>query len=461
MSEAELPKESLVNIGRPNLGDKVAPAALPAVYIRTYGCQMNHYDSEKMQKILENRYRTVERPEDADLILLNTCSVREKPEHKVFSALGEYRDYKRAKPSLLIGVGGCVAQQEGERIIKRDPGVDFVFGTHNLSLIPSLIDRRIELDTPQVAVDYRDEWEDLPLGFAGDGRVSIPIAISRGCDKNCAYCIVPTTRGKEVSRAEDEILREARIAAHRGAKEIMLLGQTVNSWGKDLQPRRRFTDLLESVSQVEGIERIRFISPHPQDVREDFIDLVCANPKIARHIHLPLQSGSDRILKLMNRNYRQKRYLDIVRSLRERLPDIIEGFPQETREDFEQTLAVIREVDFDGSYSYSYSPRPGTTAATMEGQISAEDKALRLKELQTLQDSITARRLEAWVGRTAEVLLDGWSRHSGDILQGRISQNILVNLDKAYPALGPGMTIPVSIEVASRYTLRASLQERV
>lgn len=387
--------DSLVQIARRGV------AAKKKVYIRTYGCQMNEYDSEKLRKILEPNYDSVENALDADLVLINTCSVREKPEHKLFSMLGEIKDLKNQKPELLVGVGGCVAQQEGVNIVKRSSTVDFVFGTHNLSLVPSLIDRRLSLGEPQVAVDYRDEWEDLPLGMTGAERVSVFVSISRGCNKNCSYCIVPTTRGPEVSRNPDEILKEVRIAAHRGAREVVLLGQTVNSYGLDFSPRMSFVQLLRRVAEVEGIERIRFTSPHPQEIRQDFIELVCSEPKICHHVHMPLQSGSDRILKLMNRNYRQKRYLDIIQAMRDRVPDmaittdIIVGFPGETREDFEATLSVMEQVEFDNSYSFIYSQRPGTPAAVMADEQSYEEKLTLLQELQARQFEITTRRLQS------------------------------------------------------------------
>lgn len=398
--------DGLIQIGgTENSHNEGKNASRAGLYIRTFGCQMNEYDSEKLAKILESQYQLVDHPSKAKLILVNTCSVREKPEHKLFSLLGELRQYKTADPEVMIGVGGCVAQQEGERIVKRSKEVDIVFGTHNLSLVPSLLHTRREKDIPQVAIDYRDEWEELPLGFGEVYRASVFVSISRGCNKNCTYCIVPTTRGKEVSRDPNEILREVRIAAHRGVREVVLLGQTVNSFGLDLDPRMRFTELLQKVSEVDGIERIRFTSPHPQEVRQDFVDLVVENPKICRHIHMPLQSGNDRILKLMNRNYRRKRYLQIIEALRERAPDmaistdIIVGFPGETEQEFQDTLDVMEQVQFDSSYSFMFSPRPGTKAAEMEDEVPLEEKKRRLYELQKRQDEITNARLASWIGK--------------------------------------------------------------
>ena len=433
------------------------------LFIKTFGCQMNNYDSDKLEKILESQYNRIDNPEKADLILVNTCSVRDKPEQKLYSLLGEYREIKKINPSLMIGVGGCVAQQEGDNIIKRSRDVDFVFGTHNLSLVPSLIKQRHSLGKPQVAVNYRDEWEDLPLGLSDKSRVSVFVSISRGCNKNCAYCIVPTTRGREVSRDINEILKEVKISVHRGAKEIVLLGQTVNSYGLDLNPKIKFVELMRQVGEVEGVERIRFTSPHPQEVRADFYDLVASNPKVCRHIHMPLQAGSDRILKAMNRNYRKKRYLDIIEGLKTRVPDIsittdiIVGFPGETEEDFQETLEVMKIVEFDSSYSFMFSPRPGTKAEFMEGQLSKEVMLDRLQRLQALQQEITDLNLAKWVNKETEVLIDGPSSFDPTKLQGRNSQNILVNFTHPTPELEPGQIVNVKITGTSKYTLKGEV----
>lgn len=437
------------------------------VYIRTYGCAMNEHDSQKLYKILEKEYSPVDTPEQADLVLINTCSVRDKPEKKLYSVLGEIKALKDARPGMMIGVCGCVAQQEGQAIIKRSKNVDLVFGTHNLSLVPSLIQLRKRGAPPQVAVDYREDWEELPLGFAETdpsrngktNHVTAFISISRGCDKACTYCIVPTTRGPEVSRSLSEIEREVKIAAHRGSKEIVLLGQTVNSYGRDLNPRVSFVQLLERVSQIEGIERIRFTSPHPQEVREDFIECVSSNPKVCHHIHMPLQSGSDRILKAMNRNYRRDKYLRIIDALKSRVPDmaistdIIVGFPGETEEDFQQTLEVMDIVQFDLSYSFVFSPRPGTPAASIPELITEEEKLRRLQILQARQLEIMASRLSQWVGKTVEVLIDSPSKHDEKCMQGRTSQNIVVNFPVPHEGLALGKLVPTKITAAKRYTL--------
>jgi len=439
----------------------------PGVFIKTYGCQMNEYDSLKLEKILENTHQKVDSPEKADLVLINTCSVRDKPEQKLYSLLGRMSELKAEKPNLLIGVCGCVAQQEGENIVKRSKAVDLVFGTHNLSLVPSLIERRQSGLPPQVAINYREDWEDLPLGFPEYEKVSAFISISRGCNKNCSYCIVPTTRGKEVSRDANEILREIKIAVHRGVKEIMLLGQTVNSYGLDFNPKIKFTDLLQKVSEIDGLERIRFMSPHPQEIRSDFVDLVTTNPKICHHIHMPLQSGSDRILKMMNRNYRRKRYLEILSELKSKVSDmefttdIIVGFPGETEEDFQETLSVMREVKFINCYSYIYSDRPGTSASAMSDQIPYEIKLRRLQDLQALQKDLSQEVLNHWYGKTTKVLIDAKSvfQTNSEVVswQGRNSQNIVINFESSDLSLKPGSFVEVKIIEVSNYTLRGEL----
>ena len=458
---------SLPQDSKPFANERSPAEPKQGVYIRTFGCQMNEHDTQKLYKILEKDYLPVDAPEKADLVLINTCSVREKPEQKLYSMLGEMRELRSTRPGLMVGVCGCVAQQEGENILKKGRSVDFVFGTHNLSLVPSLIQLRKNGAPPQVAVNYREDWEELPLGFADvvpskngkTNHITAFISISRGCNKSCTYCIVPTTRGPEVSRDIAEIEREVKIAVHRGSKEIVLLGQTVNSYGLDLSPRISFVNLLDRISQIEGLERIRFVSPHPQEVRDDFIECVSSNPKVCRHIHMPLQSGSDRILKLMNRNYRRAKYLKIIDELRARVPDIsittdiIVGFPGETEEDFQQTLEMFDIVQFDLSYSYTFSSRPGTVAAGMEESLSHEEKLARLQVLQAKQEQIQSARLEQWVGKTAEVLIDRQNRMDERCLQGRTSQNIVVNFLQPYPGLGLGSVIPVKITGRNRYTL--------
>jgi tRNA-2-methylthio-N6-dimethylallyladenosine synthase len=461
-------QESELNI--PNgQKDEATLDSRQGVYIKTYGCQMNEYDSKKILKILEPTYKEVDSPESASLVILNTCSVRDKPEQKVYSLLGELSELKSQNPSLMVGVGGCVAQQEGQTIVKRSKVVDFVFGTHNLSLVPALIQNRIDGKGRQVAVDYRDEWEDLPIGLGGDTKVCALVSISRGCNKNCSYCIVPTTRGVEASRSAEEILREIRLQAHRGAREVLLLGQTVNSYGLDLSPKLSFVNLLSKISEIEGIERIRFMSPHPQEVRQDFIDFLADCPKICRHIHMPLQAGSNRILKLMNRNYRREKFLRIIESLRARVPevaittDLIIGFPSETEQDFQDSMDILEKVRFDNSYSFIFSERPGTGAVEMlksgalTDDISQELKKERLAKWQLRQQEISNEILQTWLGREAEILIDGISSADSTQFKGRTSQNFMVNLTEQPAGLKMGMFAKVKIDHIARYSVRGKV----
>ncbi|MCB0328151.1 MAG: tRNA (N6-isopentenyl adenosine(37)-C2)-methylthiotransferase MiaB [Bdellovibrionales bacterium] len=456
----------LVHIGRPKRS-KVRREPNPkrasrgkGVYIHTFGCQMNVYDSEKLALLLESDFETLDSPEDADLILVNTCSIREKAEHKLYSLVGGFKNLKERNPDLLIGVGGCVAQQEGKNILSRSPLVDFVFGTHNLSEVPNLVARAQSGVTGQVAVEYRDEWEELPLAGKG-GRASTFVSISRGCNKNCTYCVVPTTRGPEVSRPVAEILQEIRLAAIRGVREVTLLGQTVNSYGLDLLPRMKFSELLELVAEIEGIERIRFTSPHPQEIRSDFFEILENNPKVCKHIHMPMQSGSDPVLKAMNRNYRMKKFYSIVEGVRAACPevaistDIIVGFPGESDSDFEATLEAMERIRFDSSYSFAFSERPGTKAAEFTNQLPLEVRKERLARLQALQDQHTQEKLDSWLGRETEVLVDGFMKSAPQRVQGRNSQNILIHFDSEYDDLGPGVFVSGRITRASRYTLHA------
>lgn len=429
------------------------------LYIKTFGCQMNEYDSEKMSVLLSETHRAVSRPEDAQVILVNTCSVRQKAESKLFSLLGRLRDLKRAKPDLIIGVSGCVAQQEGERIIKRHPEVDFIVGTHNLSLVPTLVAEARKGTRRQIALDFRKDWEELPEeyqtfpditeeeSFAQDlpaSRVRALVAIQRGCNRNCSFCVVPRTRGTQVSRDPDEVIREVERKVALGAREVLLLGQTVNSYGMDLTPRVAFEDLIRSLGAIKGLKRIRFTSPHPAQVRPEFVRLFGEVPQLCPHIHLPLQSGSDRILKLMQRSYGSAQYLRVAEQLRECCPDIaitsdlIVGFPTETEEDFEQTLEIMRQVRYNSSFSFRYSRRPDTRAAAMFGpddEIPEEVGQDRLWRLQSLQDRISQEINDSLLGVTVEVLVEGPNKKISS-LKGRIPQNTPIELTGGNPRTG-------------------------
>ncbi len=440
---------------------------------------MNEYDSQKMTALLKDDYLAANSVEDADLVLVNTCSVREKGEHKLFSYLGRLRDLKKEKPSLIIGVGGCVAQQEGKSIVDRNSAVDFVVGTQNLSLIPALVkNAQKNSGNPQVAVDYREEWEDLPLDFEplptevqtirtpNRSPIRALVSIQRGCNKRCSFCVVPTTRGEELSRASDEIIREIKLKVRAGAKEVLLLGQTVNSYGRDLSPRKKFSDLIKQIADIDGLDRIRFTSPHPQEVKEDFIELFKSVPKLAKQIHLPVQSGNDRVLKAMNRNYKIARYRDIVSQVREACPDIaistdiIVGFPTETESEFEDTLRLVEEIRYHTAYYFNYSKRPNTVAAEVysdKEEVSSEVQSARFARLHELQREIVTELNKAEIGLIRDVLVEGIGPKpapgTGNFeLRGRTSQNIIVEFEGEGSLVGK--IVKVKITDSSPHIIR-------
>lgn len=460
------------------------------LFIKTFGCQMNVYDSEKVAGLLASNYRLVASAEEADLIFLNTCSVRDKAEHKLFSLIGSLRALKDLNPALLIGVGGCVAQQEGEALLKRCREVDFVVGTHNLSLVPSLIEGIRKTGLRQVAIDYRDEWEDLPLELLPSAEETIRedtspllglaenqvveeqpwspvralVAIQRGCDKSCAFCVVPGTRGPEVSRDPKEVLREVKYKVSVGAREVVLLGQTVNSYGKGLASKYTFSDLVRDVARIEGVKRIRFTSPHPQDMKDDLIALYAEVPELMPHVHLPLQSGSDRILKAMNRNYRVRRYMEIVDALKKAnekiaiTTDLIVGFPSETEADFRATLEVMSQVRYHHSFSFSYSRRPHTAAESrykLDEEIDENVKSERLQRLQELQHEISSEINSEILGEVVEVLVEGQDKAISSTPRGRIPQNTLVEIVGG--GVKPGSLVSVRITNAAPYGLRGEV----
>lgn len=389
----------------------------PKVYIKTFGCQMNEHDSFRMLDMLAAKgYDPAESPEDASVILVNTCSVRHNPENKVFSFLGTLRKQKKLRPEVVIGVAGCVAQQEGERILQREKVVDLVFGPDNLFRLPEMLEavRRGErvCATGWMPRDGRiqnfvpEEW--VEKGHV-DG-IKAHIAITKGCNNMCAFCIVPHTRGREVSREAENILRDARSLVARGAREIWLLGQNVNSYraSKDY----RFYQLLDDISRIEGLCRVRFTSPHPKDWNNDLSGLMASRKTICRQLHLPFQAGSDRILREMRRNHTLEEYLEKTRYLRKVAPgveistDLIVGFPGETEEDFQETLRCLREVRFSQVFPFKYSVRPGTEAASRPDDVPREEKDDRLARVIALQEEINAECQRALAGTEQEVLID-------------------------------------------------------
>jgi tRNA-2-methylthio-N6-dimethylallyladenosine synthase len=435
------------------------------VYIRTFGCQMNEYDSDRMTDVLAaaGGYEPTDRPEEADLILFNTCSVREKAETKVYSDLGTVRHLKRARPGLLIGVGGCVASQEGEAILRRAPFVDLVFGPQTLHRLPAMIAARRASGRPQVDVSFPEieKFDDLP-----PARVAGPtafVSIMEGCSKYCSFCVVPYTRGEEVSRRFDDVLTEIADLADRGVREVTLLGQNVNAYRGALEGggRADFAQLLEYVAEVPGIERIRYTTSHPKEFTRRLIDAHARIDKLAPHVHLPVQAGSDRVLAAMKRGYTSLEYKSIVRALRTARPDVtissdfIVGFPGETEADFELTLRLAREVGFDASFSFVYSPRPGTPAAELPDDTPAAVKLARLQRLQSELEASARRIGEAMVGTIERVLVEGRSKKNPEELTGRTGNNRVVNFPGS-PRLA-GSFVEVEIERSLAHSLRGRL----
>ncbi|MCK9264105.1 MAG: tRNA (N6-isopentenyl adenosine(37)-C2)-methylthiotransferase MiaB [Desulfomonilia bacterium] len=403
------------------------------VKIFTYGCQMNDLDSRKMYSLLAgDGWEATESLEKADLVILNTCSVRQKAYEKALSNIGRLRPYKRRKPSLIIAVTGCIAQQKGRDIISRMPHVDIVLGTHQLHRICEAVDEKREENRQVVDIRFS---ECIPsLDIVPEKAFMTPahrayINIMQGCNNYCSYCIVPSVRGREISRDHAGILEEVRGHAARGVKEIFLLGQNVNSYSGGIG----FPELLRHIDRVEGIERIRFTTSHPKDMSGELIACFAELEKLCNHIHLPFQSGSDQVLALMNRQYTRRIYLGLVEKLRKARPDIalsadvIVGFPGETDDAYRQTLSLIQEVRFDTLYSFRYSVRPGTGAAAIEDHVPPEEKSLRLSELQGIQRAITLEINRSRTGATPLVLADGVSLRNPGQIHGRTTQNAIVN----------------------------------
>ena len=401
------------------------------VYIKTYGCQMNEYDSEAMAGILhQSGFELTSDMEKADLVIINTCYVREKVKHKIFSFLGELKKIKKEKPHLILGVGGCLAQKDPHQIQKRAPYVDIIWGTSNLHRLPELLKFAREGKHPVVKVEQEVLPDELPI--LRGRKFSAYIPVIRGCNNFCSYCNVPYVRGREKSRPVESILKEVKRAAGEGCKEVILLGQNVNSYGKDLPERVDFADLLRKVNEIEGLNRIRFITSHPKDLSDKLILAIAELDKVCEHLHLPLQAGSNRILKLMRRGYTREDYLELVRKVRTLVPDIslttdlIVGFPGETEEDFQDTLWMVEKVRFDGAFTFEYSPVPGTRASELENQISDSVKRRRLRELIEVQQKITEEKNKFWVGRKVEALVEGEAKKNPGMVEGRTRHNKIV-----------------------------------
>ena len=435
-------------------------------HIRTYGCQMNEYDSAKMADVLQaaEPFEKTDDPSKADVILFNTCSVRENAQERVFHALGRLRPLKQARPDLIIGVGGCVASQEGAAIVERAPYVDVVFGPQTLHRLPQLIAARRRSGQPQVDISFPEIEKFDALPPAKTEGCTAFVSIMEGCSKYCSFCVVPYTRGEEVSRPFEDVLVEIADLADQGVKEITLLGQNVNAYRGTMSDGEAadFALLLEYLAEMPGIERLRYTTSHPLEFSQRLIDSYRRVPQLVDHVHLPVQSGSDRVLSAMKRGYTCLEYKSIIRRLRAARPgisvasDFIVGFPGETERDFEQTLKLVEEIGFDDSYSFMYSPRPGTPAAGFADQIPLEIKQERLARLQIVLDASAKAISASMVGKVERLLIEGASRKNPKELAGRTSNNRVVNLPGSSRLIG--MLVDVQITAALAHTLRGEIR---
>jgi len=439
---------------------------VPKLHLITYGCQMNEYDSERVAGLLKaDRYELCDRPEDADLILLNTCSIREKAEDKVFSQLGALKGLKKARPDLVIGVMGCMAQLQQGRIQERAPYVDLVFGSPAIARVGQLVGRvrqgeRQVLDTGEGALVKITAKPDAA------GRLRAFVTVMEGCEKHCTFCVVPVTRGRERSHAPDAIVEEIRGLAASGCREVTLLGQTVNAYGRDLDPPTDLASLLELVDGVDGIERIRFTTSNPYNLTSRLIRAIRDVPKVVEYLHLPVQSGSDRVLTRMHRGYTVARYLELIDEIKGTVPDIalstdiIVGFPGETDADFAATVDVVERVAYDNAFVFRYSRRPGTPAADMPDQVPDAVKAERNAVLLEVAGRVAAQQSRRLAGRVLPVLVDGVSRKDAREASGRTRCNRVVNFDAQGRGL-LGTVVPVQITEALPHSLRGALAEPV
>ena len=433
------------------------------VYIETYGCQMNEHDSERILRLLEgSHYLETKEPKEADFILINTCSVREKPEHKVYSALGRYKWLKERR-GAIIGVAGCVAQQEGDKLLDRVPYLDMVIGTHAIPLLPQLL-QKIEVSGERVcetSFDQDGKYLEAVLPQKPFDKVKSYVTIMQGCDHFCSFCIVPYVRGREKSRSSQEIIEEVKCLAEMGVKEVCLLGQNVNGYGKGLKEEISFSELLEHIDEMEGIERIRFTTSHPKDLSEELIQAFSRLKKLCEHIHLPFQSGSNKILKAMRRGYTKESYLEKIERLKKACSsiavtaDVIVGFPGEEEEDFRQTLDLMETVRFDDLYSFKYSPRKGTGAAQFTDKVEERVKQSRLSILQEIQKGITLKKNQELEGHVEEVLVEGPSKQSDQDVTGRTRSNKIVNFQGNLDLVGK--LVRVQITKAFPHSLRGEI----
>ena len=435
----------------------------PLACIRTYGCQQNVADSEKIKGMLSRMgFDFTDTAEDADFILFNTCAVREHAEDRVFGNVGALKNIKRRHPSVVIGLCGCMMEQKHvtERLYKSFPFVSLVFGTHSLHKFPELFYNAVTFGgrVYETGVDDKTVYEGIPTRRDGTFKGWLPIMY--GCNNFCTYCIVPYTRGRERSRKFEDVVNEARSMIEQGYKEITLLGQNVNSYGKNLEEKHTFAELLSEIDKIDGDYILRFMTSHPKDCSRELIDTIANSRHISTHLHLPFQSGSDRVLKAMNRSYTREKYLDIISYAKEKIPglsltsDIIVGFPGETYEEFLETISLIKEVEFTSLFTFIYSPREGTPAAKMDDPISAAEKSKWFSELLKTQEEIAAKRCASMVGQTVRVLVEGKTDKDG-ILTSRTSGNIIVDFPGSDTLVGQFAN--VRITQARNWILKGAL----
>jgi len=437
-----------------------------AFYLETFGCQMNVVDSERIVALLaEIGYEQTEEPDQAGLVLLNTCAVRDKAVRKAYGHLGCFKPLKERNPSLIIGMGGCIAQQEGKQLLEEFPYLDLVFGTHNVHRLPEMVQQVADKRVRCEETDFLDRETRLQLFPSRTGQEAFTrfVTVMQGCDNFCSYCVVPYVRGREISRPSSEVLEEIRDLASQGVREITLIGQNVNSYGNKEEGELSFAELLEQVNAVDGIDRIRFTTSHPKDLSNELIDCFGRLDKLCKHLHLPVQCGSDNILKAMNRGYTRERYLEIVSRLHQVCPeirlssDIIVGFPGETEDDFSETMSLLEAVRYTEIYSFIYSPRKGTTAADIKDEFTAEAKQIRFNRMLDLQQEISRQTWEADVGTVQEILVEGASKVGDGQMFGRSTWNRIVNFSG--PAELAGKLVKVKITKAFRNSLLGELIE--
>ncbi len=445
-----------------NVPEWLATRPRPRVYVETYGCQMNERDSYALlHHLTERGYERAATAQDADVLLLNTCSVRDHAEQKVYSTLGRFRELKQERPGVVIGVGGCVAQQVGEGIFKRAPYVDLVFGTHHLAAVPDLIERASrERGAHPSALSFERRWQDV-LGdheAPDESGVRAFVAVQRGCDRFCSFCIVPFTQGREISRPASSVLDEVRRLAARGVKEVTLIGQNITSYGRKDPSEPDLAGLLRRIHDVPGIERIRFLTSHPAEVGESLIHAFRDLDRLAGHFHLPVQSGSDAVLTRMRRGHTRREYVTLVERLRAARPDLalttdlIAGFPGESEADFGETLSLVREVEFDNAFCFSYSPRPGTRALKLEDVPEDAVRAERLARLLALQAEVRAARNRRWIGVDVDVLVERANTRRAGEVEGRSGSLHPVHFAGAIDELR-GRMVRVRVERAGAHAL--------